>query len=420
MRILILSNLFPPYIKGGYELACRNVAIGLVKRGHTVEVLAAHAPMPTPEDPEWLRRVFALRAFDPVAPHTGDLIEAKDYEASASQYANTAVLLDRVHTFRPDLVYAWHIWGIGGLALLDLCELVGVPWVLHLMDCVPTYLLSAVAPLAASLFARDHASLLTRGRFISMSSQIVTEIKLTTGVSFDRPPDFIPGWVDATGLAQRTEYIQSGQLRLVTAGSLGTHKGTDIILKACALLLARAATSFHVDIFALNDTGPWVTEAARLGLQKHVSFHSSRTQADLLAVLHQYDAFLFPTQEREPFGFAAIEAAACGAIPIITRNAGVAERLVDGVHALKIDRTPDSLANAIQLLLDGEVDAATIGRRAARLVRRDFSFARCLDRIEATLEVVPRTSYLATLEEPRLRVAIFAKHALGQLLTAYR
>jgi len=288
------------------------------------------------------------------------------------------------------------------------------------MDTIPNYLVKNVAPLAASLFARDDLSLFTTGRFIAMSTQVVSEIEANDRVHFGTEPDIIPGWVDAAGLAQRSEYRRSGRLRLVAAGALGVHKGTDLILQAAALLRARGTGAFNVDIFGLGAAEPWVAEAARLGVQDHVSFHSARTQPELLALLHEYDAFLFPTQEREPFGFAPIEAAACGAVPIITRNAGVAERLVDRVHALKIDRTAESLAEALQLLLSGEVDVATMGRRAARLVRSDLSFTRCLDRIEAALRRVPPGACPALAADPRLSVTIYAKHALGQLLTAYR
>jgi glycosyltransferase involved in cell wall biosynthesis len=139
----------------------------------------------------------------------------------------------------------------------------------------------------------------------------------------------------------------------------------------------------------------------------------------LLSLLPEYDAFLFPTQTREPFGFAPIEAAACGLVPIITRNAGVAERLIDGVHALKVDRTPISLAGAMRRLLTGEIDAAEMGRRAGRLVRNDLSLSRCLDQIERFLRGVATGWEQSNVDDPRLPAVLYAKHMLGLHLTAY-
>ena len=63
MRILVLNNLFPPHVLGGYEIACRNVAIALRERGHVVEVLSTHAPIATPDDPPWLHRVRSWPLF---------------------------------------------------------------------------------------------------------------------------------------------------------------------------------------------------------------------------------------------------------------------------------------------------------------------------------------------------------------------
>ncbi len=420
MRILILNNLFPPHVLGGYEIGCRNVAAGLRDRGHVVEVLATHAPIATPDDPPWLHRVLTLRAFDPVNPHTAEMADAKSYAAACSQYANTATLLTHLRRFRPDLVYAWHIWGIGGLALLDVVEQVGIPWVMHLMDRVPTYLTTGVVPIAAALFAQGDAALLTRARVITMSEHVVTEIADSSGIRFDTAPTVIPGWVDSRGLDQRTRYRERGELRLVAAGSLSAQKGTGLIIEACARLLAEGHTRFHVDIYGFGPTEPWMALAAGHGVTAHVGFLGARTQPEILALLSGYDAFLFPTQDREPFGFAPIEAAACGAVPIVTRNAGCAERLVDGVHALKIDRTAESLATAIAQLLTGEVAVASLGRRAARLARGYLSFGRCLDDIEDVLTSAAYPWDARRLDDQRLPAVLFAKHALGQYLTAYR
>ena len=41
MRILIISDLYPPYYKGGYELMCEAAVQGLINQGHTVKVLTS-------------------------------------------------------------------------------------------------------------------------------------------------------------------------------------------------------------------------------------------------------------------------------------------------------------------------------------------------------------------------------------------
>ena len=41
MRILFLSNLYPPNVVGGYERLCYEVAAGLSARGHEIAVLTS-------------------------------------------------------------------------------------------------------------------------------------------------------------------------------------------------------------------------------------------------------------------------------------------------------------------------------------------------------------------------------------------
>ena len=42
MRILFVSNNFPPATKGGYEQWCEEVALALAARGHTMAVLTSN------------------------------------------------------------------------------------------------------------------------------------------------------------------------------------------------------------------------------------------------------------------------------------------------------------------------------------------------------------------------------------------
>jgi glycosyltransferase involved in cell wall biosynthesis len=285
------------------------------------------------------------------------------------------------------------------------------------MDAVPALLLTYVHTLPVSLFARSELALLSRASVIAMSEHVLAEISERTGLSFENAPEVIPGWVDTKGLGQRRRYRLGGLLRLVAAGSLGAHKGTDLILEGCASLVSEGYLNFTVDIYALSDPDPWIAAAEHLGLSDCVRFRNPLPQKELLEALPEYDCFLFPTQTREPFGFAPIEAAACGVVPILTRNAGAAERLVDGVHALKIDRSADALAGAIRSLLDGDLDVAVLGRRAARYVRHDLNFERCVDAIERTLlrRLHPWDVHRAA--DSRLAPLLFAKHELGRYLT---
>ena len=89
MRILIITNLYPPHVLGGYEMACQSTADGLRVRGHDVAVLAGYAPMASYSDPPYVHRALALRGFEPVGPNCKEVADLQVYERSASAYAAT-------------------------------------------------------------------------------------------------------------------------------------------------------------------------------------------------------------------------------------------------------------------------------------------------------------------------------------------
>lgn len=71
MRILIVSNLFPPVVYGGYEQACANVAAELDRRGHDIQVLTSYAPAEV-ADPPYVARDLDIHWFvHPELPDPG-------------------------------------------------------------------------------------------------------------------------------------------------------------------------------------------------------------------------------------------------------------------------------------------------------------------------------------------------------------
>lgn len=198
----------------------------------------------------------------------------------------------------------------------------------------------------------------------------------------------------------------------MSAGAIVPHKGIELILEAGARLRANGR-AFTIDLFGDGDVAAYVDMARGLQLTDRVRFLGPRSQAELMRAYAGYDAFLFPTWEREPFGFAPVEAAGCGTPPIVTRHCGAAERLVDGVHCVKIDRTADALAEAMDNVASGAIPLGRIGRAGQRLVASDLSLDRCLDRIEDALGAHAHPWRYEAADDPKLPLLAFLKHSLS-------
>ena len=413
MRILFVTNLYPPVVIGGYELACAHTAQAMVGRGHEVRVLTTWCHLPqTSKAPDWVHRRLDLHSFVPYKS-SNQTVEQRDlHSAVCSSYANTLQLLESIRDFHPDVVSVWNPIGIGGLAMMDLLNYIGVPWALFLGDRVPVEIAMAVPANVLGSFGAQGSRLYERARIFSVSQHLLDEIESLSGITFPQGADIIAGWADLSGALPHEPYLRDGRARFVAASAVYPHKGIDLILEASARLKG-GGLDFSVDVIGDGELRHYVDMARTLQLQGHVRFLGSRSYSELLRSYAGYDAFLCPTWERDPFPFAPLGAAGCGTPPIITRNCGTSERLVDGVHCIKIDRTVDQLADAMICAATGRVDLARIGRAGQRLITTDLSFDRYLDRTENALREHAHPWRYETIDDPTLPLLLFLKHNLS-------
>ena len=413
MRILFLTNLYPPVVLGGYEIACANVAQAMSARGHDVQVLTTWSHLPLSADnPVWVRRELDLYWYIPHKSKNNDVNERDWHSAVCSSYSNTYHLINTLRDFRPDIVYVWNLTGIGGAAMLDLLNQVGVPWALHMMDKVPVDIVTNIPANVLGLFNAQGSALYARACIISISQHLLDEIKALSGITFVQGTFIEPGFVDLSAVVPHQPYLRHGNARFVTAGYVTPHKGIDLILQASAMLKTKGL-AFTVDVYGDGELPGYVDMARALKVDDRIRFLGSRSQPELIKLYAGYDAFLFPTWEREPFGFAPVEAAGCGTPPIMTRNCGASERLVDGVHCLKIDRTVANLADTMAKVIGDQVDLARIGRAGQRLVTTDLSFVRFIERIESILNVHAQPWGREAVDDQSLPLLAFLKHNLS-------
>ncbi len=417
MRVLVVSNLYPPDFLGGYELGCRQAVDALRKRGHEVLVLAGTPRTPVPPQPGVLRRLRLVDVYDPyvmshatAAGHAARLLEAHGVSA-----ANVHALTEVLGEFGPDVVYLWNLVGLGGLGVMATVHHLGFPWVMHVMDSVPRVLCTLpyrVRPEVGRAFAR-----VLRGRYLCCSQTILDEI-VQAGVPIADQAAVIPNWVTTAGSPGRTDYLPGGKLRVVSAGAVSANKGMDLLIRAAGLLRDRGRENFSVDIYGPAADPAFPALVRQLDLGDRVRLCGVRTQAELAALYPGYDVFAFPTWEREPFGFAPMEAAAHGCLMLTSRVSGNAEWFVDRLDCVKTDRTPEAFADALEALLTGGLPLAEIARRGMRTVLRDFHLDRIVLRIEKELTAAaaagPRPAAVTPADAYRL--ALLAEKTFHTLI----
>jgi glycosyltransferase involved in cell wall biosynthesis len=386
VKILVLTNLYPPDFLGGYELGCQQVVDALIARGHNVRVLTSSPRRPV-HDPVHVERRFRLAdRSDPylmgrLARGADAMLEA---EANFLSLHNVHALLASLDSFAPDVCYVWNLIGLGGLGVMAALVQLRVPWVWHLMDAVPIVLCSRRSSVVPRL-AREFEERVS-GRFIACSERLLREIE-AGGIRLRGPVEVIPNWVTSASKPRLHYYAVGDHLRLVSAGQIGRHKGTDIIIQMAHRLREQGHDNFSIDIFG-RVTDPYFNHLIRkLDLGDHVRFGGMLEPQELTRRYadRSYDMFLFPTWEREPFAFAPLEAAAAGCVPVLSAHCGNADLFIHGLDCLKAERTPEAFADVVESVLRGRTLLPALAKRAARLVSKYFHLDRLMPSIESVL-----------------------------------
>src|SRR5438132_9190387 len=108
---------------------------------------------------------------------------------------------------------------------------------------------------------------------------------------------------------------------------------------------------------------------------------SMATDAELVDLLNRAAAFVY-TPRLEPFGYAPLEANACGTPVVAVAEGGVRETVLDGVNGLLVDSRPTAMAAAIDRLIHDPDYARELGQNGARLVRERWSVSAATERLE--------------------------------------
>jgi glycosyltransferase involved in cell wall biosynthesis len=341
MRILVLTNMYPPHAFGGYEQSCQDVVERWRTRGHEVLVLTSTVRVPGvdvgAEPPDDVRRLLRLYWAD------HEILNPPLPVRYRMERSNRRALDAALSEFTPDVVSAW---AMGAMSLGALGTVIrrGLPVVSVVCDDWPCY-----APVVDAWMRPLHAR-----------PRLARVIGLLTGLEVDLPP------LDTTGsgcfvsqflldtVRERSPWsfpdatvvysgIQTEEFpfdasheafgwRLLYIGRIDPRKGIETVVRA----LERCPDSATLDVVGRGDDRHLAelrTLADSLGLEKRVQFRVSRRQ-DLSDVMHAVDALVFPSAWDEPFGLVPVEAMSSGLPVIGTPVGGAAEFLAGGSNCL--------------------------------------------------------------------------------------
>lgn len=347
MRILLISNVYPPNFIGGYELAALEVAEFLNSKGFDVQVLTSDSLVGNNSN---FNQILVTRSLQcsSLKPRTF----TPNPEAEYINLWNIRQIASKISEFSPDLIMLWNLQSLGAIGILKFVEALNIPTYLYLMDNI--FLGCELGSRLYEDIQNNMGSITipSNVRVVSMSERLIKEIEQETKISVSNFLK-IPGWVRTSVNPTESSLgrTDSDKFSFIFSSRVAPHKGVGIILDAVTDLTAKGIKDFSVNIYGLGEIGPTMDMVEARNLQDYIIYKGTYEKSLALDILSNHDCLLFPTWKREAFGFVAIEAASVGCIPILTEGIGAGEWLKNGIDCLKIERDSKSLSDAMLYMM---------------------------------------------------------------------
>jgi glycosyltransferase involved in cell wall biosynthesis len=382
MKILCISNYYPPFFEGGYEISVAETMSYLSTREHRIFVLCGN------RGAEDQRADILSFSQDPIQRKLRyiNYREASFWNKHMVEKHNHRLTLKACALLKPDLVYFGNQKAISISPTLAVQKL-KLPRVFDIGDdWLKTYLGNGFT---ARLFRMLKRLIpFTIGGDVKLDPVIVPSRWMADELKAKYHCSVLHIIPRGIALPKPNARKLSHPLRFIFAGRIEPNKGLDLVIEA-ANLLKTDHGDFSVDIYGAED--PAYTDAmrdliARYSLVEHFNFmgHSH----DLPSVLPNYDVFLMPTMARETFGRVIIEAMAAGLIVIATNAYGPAEIVDHQTDSLLFQRgSAPALADAIRSLMESDLEVLEQMRVQARhKVKAHYELSLVKKRVENILE----------------------------------
>lgn len=404
MRILFLSNFFPPARPGGYTQWCHEVAERLAKRGHTIGVLTSRYELAkAPANEHNIYRLLHLE---------GDLAYYQPldfFKSWKKQHRENLASLERIiREFAPDLIFVWGMWALSK-ALPALAEqLLPGRVVYYLSDYWPAaidmhtaYWQSPVqhgpmrlpkrvlGNVAMSILSKEGQPDLELKHVICVSAR-VRDLLVEAGLPIQHAR-IIHGGTDIERFTNvRKRDYSSQNLKLLYAGQLVHHKGVHTAIEAMAHLVNQRKM-YQLSLTLVGSGHPDYEASLRdlvhrERLHDFVTFHEPVSKDQMPAILQQFDVLIFPSIYEEPLARMTQEAMASGLVVVGTTTGGTKEILRDGETGLTFaPEDANGLADQITRLIGNPDFCNQLSQAGRRAVFEKFTLDKMVTDIEAYL-----------------------------------
>lgn len=388
LRVLVVTNLFPPEELGGYGRSMWEFAHGMLARGHEVRVLTANVPSlaktPSPEEVLMEKRVHRTLELTGTW-NRGEAVTITDRsEIVRRTRDNSARVRTAVAKFEPDLLLVGNVDYLG-ISIVRPALDMAVPVIQSVGNSHPGYTVQEqpTAPNYCMAPCSDW-------RGMVMMQAGFTPARLETlypGARIDR---FF-----------RLFLPDTRRLRICYAGLVMPFKGVHTLIAALARL-QQAGIEFTAEIAGQAPDAEFFArlqaEVRAADMESRVCFAGFLDRKRLSALFARSNILVFPTIVEEGFGISQVEAMAAGLVVVSSGTGGAREVVRDGVDGLLFSPgdASDLVAKLVGLARDAELMRQL--QRAAQARATTFSVDNSVLKLERLTDEIQMSVAAAQAE----------------------
>jgi len=172
---------------------------------------------------------------------------------------------------------------------------------------------------------------------------------------------------------------------VVSLGAIIASKDAEFLVDAMGMVSAAIRPKLALVANTIDPGYFDVVRARAERAQVSLEVHHRISDEELVDVLNRARLMIYAPR-LEPFGYAPLEANACGIPVIATTEGGTRETIQDGVNGLVVEHQPEDMAAAIERLLRDDELHHRLSAQAEKVVREKWSLPSSIDRLEERLK----------------------------------
>jgi glycogen(starch) synthase len=407
LRILVVSNFYPPYHIGGYELGCRDAVEALKTRGHEVKVLTSTYGLGQSETDGQVYRWLQTHID-------------RDYstaELSRKELQNGDAFKRIVEALRPEVISVWNLWQISSSFVLT-AQQMGLPVCYYVFDhwfsgwgkygnwfgwwdYIPSHPMKLLSKqlldlLLSTIRVRTQTEV-PDFRHAQFASQFLKQKALQAGKPVTQAK-VIHWGVDIEHFPYRNS-SESSMKRLLYVGQLVRHKGVHTAVEALKLLVEKYGyQAVEFTIVGGTIIPDYETDLKKLvrsfGLEKEIHLTGPLPRERLPSIYQEHDVMIVPSIWDEPFGITILEAMSSGLAVVGTATGGSAEILQHGFNGLVFPKKDaQTCAAQILRLLENRDLFERVRLNGRQTVEQKFRIERTMDMVEQALQEAVSSNY---------------------------